>query len=91
MENNCEDVVDVLGSLDDLSPEDRALVAAHLGICPNCRAMDLGLRAIPALVRAGLDSSLDDRSSSAVARQALDALIATADDRLRKTLLESLE
>ena len=89
MENRCKDVVDALGDRKALAPADAAIVESHLRECANCRALDSGLRAIPALVRAGIDGSLDADRRSAAAQDALDALIATADDRVRNLLTKS--
>jgi len=90
MDNRCKDVVDALGDREALSPADAEIVAAHLAECANCRAMDQGLRAIPSLIRGAIDGALDGEGSRAVARDALEALIATADTRVRDTLKKSL-
>ena len=90
MENRCKDVVEALGDRDALSLADAATVEAHLGACSNCRALDHGLRAIPSLVRGAIDGALDGEESRAVAREALEALIATSDTRVRDTLRKSL-
>ena len=90
MENCCKDVVEALGDRESLSPADAAIVTAHLGGCANCRAIESGLRAIPSLLRAAIDGSLDEAESRISARDALEALIATSDARVRDTLKKSL-
>jgi predicted anti-sigma-YlaC factor YlaD len=90
MENCCKDVVDALGDREALSPGDAAIVEAHLQKCSNCRALEHGLRAIPSMVRGALDRALDAEESRAVAKDALEALIATSDARVRETLKKSL-
>ena len=90
MENRCKDVVEALGDREALSPADAEIVAAHLATCSNCRAMDNGLRAMPALLRGAIDGALDEAESRAVAREALEVLIATSDARVRDRLKKSL-
>jgi anti-sigma factor RsiW len=69
----CKDVVDQLSDYarGDLEPAEHALVSAHLTDCADCRSMDSGLRAVPALVRAGIDdvvATVDARVRSALRR-----------------------
>ena len=90
MENCCRDVVEALGDRESLSPADAAIVDAHLGTCSNCRAIASGLRAIPSLIRSAIDGALDGDESRAVAKDALESLIATSDARVRDTLRKSL-
>jgi predicted anti-sigma-YlaC factor YlaD len=90
MENCCRDVVEALGDRDALSPADAAIVEAHLRGCSNCRALERGLRAVPSLVRSAIGGGLDENESRAAARDALEALIATSDARVRDTLKKSL-
>ena len=90
MDNCCKDVVDALGDRESLSPVDAQIVEAHLAECANCRAMDHGLRAIPTLIRSAIDGALDGDESRTVARDVLEALIATSDARVRDTLKKSL-
>jgi hypothetical protein len=90
MDNCCKDVVEALGDRESLAPADEAIVDAHLATCGNCRAIQSGLRAIPSMIRGALDGALDENQSRAVARDALEALIATSDARVRDTLKKSL-
>jgi anti-sigma factor RsiW len=90
MENCCKDVVEALGDLESLSPADAEIVEAHLATCSNCRAMDKGLRAIPSMLRAAIDGSLDGNQSRDAAKDALEALIATSDTQVRDALKKSL-
>jgi anti-sigma factor RsiW len=90
MENCCKDVVEALGDRESLSPADANIVEAHLAACTNCRAMDKGLRAIPSLLRTAIDGALDESQSRAVAKDALEALIATSDTKVRDALKKSL-
>ena len=90
MENCCKDVVEALGDRESLSPADAKIVETHLAGCANCRAMDKGLRALPSLLRIAIDSALDETESRAVAKDVLEALIATSDTKVRDTLKKSL-
>jgi len=90
MENRCQDVVEALGDRESLSVADAEIVESHLAACTNCRAMDKGLRAIPSLVRGAIDGALDEAESRALARDTLEALIATSDTRVRDALKQSL-
>ena len=90
MENRCRDVVEALGDRESLSPADAAIVDAHLRACVNCRAIVSGLRAIPSLIRNAIDGALDETETRAAAKDALEALIATSDARVRDTLRKSL-
>lgn len=90
MENCCKDVVEALGDRESLSPADASIVEAHLSTCNNCRALEHGLRAIPSLLRSAIDGALDEHERRAMARDALEALIATSDTRVRDALKKSL-
>ena len=90
MENCCQDVVEALGDRESLSPADAAIVDVHLTTCTNCRALEHGLRAIPSLLRSAIDGALDPDASRAVAKEALEALIATSDTKVRDALKKSL-
>ena len=90
MENCCKDVVEALGDRESLSAADAAIVEKHLDGCANCRAIEGGLRAIPSLLRSAIDGALDAQESRDVARDALAALIATSDVRVRDALKKSL-
>jgi anti-sigma factor RsiW len=90
IEDRCKDVVEALGDLDALPNADRALVASHLDRCPHCRALQAGLSSLPAMVRAAIDGTIDAAASHELAEEALGALIATADARVRDALRRSL-
>jgi hypothetical protein len=90
MENRCKDVVDALGDREGLASADAQVLAQHLESCANCRAIDRGLRAIPDLVRVGIDGALDADASREVAREAFDTMVAVTDRRVREKLKRTL-